>query len=344
MELEAILASLEDDEYETGEHDVYEPVHATAPWQADPDPVDDPWRAVPVDEVVPWDSGPVPSLPPMPRAEPAYAYDDEPGHGSSLVRWLAVMALGGALLVGAFIWNSATSGDDDESAADAAAATTAATTQATTQAATTAEEATEPETPASRPLRLVEATSFDPDGDGSERDDLAPLAIDGKADTKWESEPYRGTADLQAIGKAGVGLEVALARVAPIEAVTVRAARAGYSLAVYVSQQPESPTGLDDWTQVVSPREVLAGRVRLAFREPVRARHVLFWFTALSPNIVNDRYGVELAEVQVFGVPANARPATTAEEDAGAGSATDGETATGETSAGATSAGEDAEP
>jgi serine/threonine-protein kinase len=331
MELEAILASLEDDEYETGEHDAYVPAHATAPWSDEPDPVDDPWRAVPVDEVVPWDSGPVPAMPVMPRAsEPGYGLDDEPRRGGAVARWLAIMALGAALLVGAFIWNSSTGDDEDDSEAAAGGAATTQASQPTTEAQATTE-ATEPEEPTARPLRILNASSFDPDGDGTERDDLAPLAIDGAADTKWESEPYRGTADLEAIGKGGVGLEVELARVAPIEAVSLRSGRGGYSVAIYVSAEATSPTALADWTPVVDPRQVLAPRVRLAFRRPVRARHVLLWFTQLAPEPVNDRYGVELSEVQVFGQPLNAQPSTTTEDQAAtAETAATGETAAGE--------------
>ena len=339
MELEAILASLEDEEYETGEHDAVPLGHGASPWEAEPDPVDDPWRTSAHDdddEVEPWETGRVPRVPPQPRAPaPQYLYDDDgvPPRGGSdagITRWLAIVALGLALLAGAFIWNGLS--DDDEStgsAADSAAQeTTAEDTAAETTAAAEASTAAEEEEAASRPLRLIRSASFDPDGDGVERDDLAPLAIDGLADTKWESEPYRGTPDIELI-KPGVGLIVELARPTEIDAVVVRSTRPGYTLSVHTSAETDSPTGLEDYTEVVTPREVLSPQVRLGLRRPLRARYVLLWFTKLSPTAVNDRYGVEINEVRVTGVPAGAAATTGTDAEA---TGTD-ETGTGEDTA-----------
>ncbi len=345
MELEAILASLEDDEYETGEHDAVPLAAGASPWEAEPDPVDDPWRTSSQhddhdggdDELGAWQTESVPRVPPQPRApEPRYLYEDDAvpprvGSDSGVTRWLAIIALGLALLAGAFIWNGL-SDDDDGTAGtttdDAAAGTgTAADTAPDSTAATEGSTADEAEDAvASRPLRLIRSASFDPDGDGVERDDLAPLAIDGLPDTKWESEPYRGSPDIELI-KPGVGLIVELARPTEIDAVVVRSTRPGYTLSVYTSAEADSPTGLEDYTQVVTPREVLSPQVRLALRKPLKARYVLLWFTKLAPTAVNDRYGVEVNEVRVTGVPAGAAAATTG-TDAGA-TGTD-ETATGE--------------
>jgi hypothetical protein len=349
-ELEAILASLEDDEYETGEHDAV-PLAAAggSPWQAEPDPIDDPWRMSSHhddhddadDELDAWQTGNVPRVPPQPRApEPRYLYEDDavpprPKSDAGATRWLAIIALGLALLAGAFIWNGLSDDDDasgtgtDTAAADAA---TTADTAPDTTAAAEASTADAEEPVASRPLRLIRSASFDPDGDGVERDDLAPLAIDGLPDTKWESEPYRGGPDLELI-KPGVGLVVELARPTEIDAVAVRSTRPGYTLSVYTSAEADSPTGLEDYTQVVTPREVLNPQVRLALKKPLKARYVLLWFTKLSPTAVNDRYGVEVNEVRVTGVPAGAAATTTGTDAEATG--TD-ETATGEDDATAT--------
>jgi serine/threonine protein kinase len=350
MELEAILASLEDDEYETGEHDAV-PLAAAggSPWQAEPDPIDDPWRMSSHhddhddadDELDAWQTASVPRVPPQPRApEPRYLYEDDavpprPKSDAGATRWLAIIALGLALLAGAFIWNGLSDDDDASGTATDTAAADAATTADTapdTTAAAEASTADAEEPVASRPLRLIRSASFDPDGDGVERDDLAPLAIDGLPDTKWESEPYRGGPDLELI-KPGVGLVVELARPTEIDAVAVRSTRPGYTLSVYTSAEADSPTGLEDYTQVVTPREVLNPQVRLALRKPLKARYVLLWFTKLSPTAVNDRYGVEVNEVRVTGVPAGAAATTTGTDAEATG--TD-ETATGEDDATAT--------
>ena len=342
----------EDDEYETGEHDAVPLAAGASPWEAEPDPVDDPWRTsspAPTTTTLgtttsaPGRPSSVPRVPPQPRApEPRYLYEDDAvpprvGSDSGVTRWLAIIALGLALLAGAFIWNGL-SDDDDGTAGtttdDAAAGTgTAADTAPDSTAATEGSTADEAEDAvASRPLRLIRSASFDPDGDGVERDDLAPLAIDGLPDTKWESEPYRGSPDIELI-KPGVGLIVELARPTEIDAVVVRSTRPGYTLSVYTSAEADSPTGLEDYTQVVTPREVLSPQVRLALRKPLKSRYVLLWFTKSAPTAVNDRYGVEVNEVRVTGVPAGAAAATTG-TDAGA-TGTD-ETATGEDGATAT--------
>ena len=332
MELEAILASLEDEEYETGEHDVIAP-HVAAPWHVDPDPVDDPWAGDDRHEPQPWAPPypPVPPIPPQPRqGEPAYAFDD--GHSerrdSGVTRWLAILALGCALLVGAFIWNS-TKGGDDGDAADAARSDTAASEpeeapESATSAPDTSAESepeSEPDAPTARRLRLLAASSFDPDGDGSERDDLTPLAIDGKIDTEWESETYRDTPELTRF-KPGIGLEVELARPGEVQSVFVRSTRPGYTVEIYTSAEASAPTGLTDWTPVVEATTVTTPTTRIELEQPLQARHVLLWFTALAPEAVNDRYGVTVSEVQVSGLPGGAVNAPTTGEDE---TASDGE-------------------
>jgi serine/threonine-protein kinase len=308
-ELDAILASLEDEEYETGEHDsLQEPQLAASAWHMAPDPVDDPWDGRLERDPDPW-AVPVPPLPPVPRSpEQAYAYDDGrgPRRDSGITRWLAIMALGAALLVGAFIWNSTTGGSSGGDSAGAAGSTTApGTSAAAASRAADASTATAAAVPDARRLRILGASSFDPDGDGSEREDLAPLAVDGKIDTAWESENYRDTPELTRI-KPGLGLEVELARPAEIQSVFVRSERLGYTVAIYTSALASSPTGLAEWTPVVDAREVTTPTVRLELDRPLRARHVLLWFTALSPTLVNNRYGVSVTEVQVLGLPAGA--------------------------------------
>ena len=345
MELEAILASLEDDEYETGEHDAVPLAAGGSPWEAEPDPIDDPWRMSSHHDD---DHGPTarttstPGRPSVSRAcRPSRARPSRAtctrttrcrragGSDAGVTRWLAIVALGLALLAGALHLERpqrrrrrAAGTTPDTAAQDATTADTAPDTTAAAEGSTAAEE----DAVASRPLRLIRSASFDPDGDGVERDELAPLAIDGLPDTKWESEPYRGSPEIELI-KPGVGLIVELARPTEIDAVVVRSTRPGYTLSVYTSAEADSPTGLEDYTQVVTPREVLNPQVRLALRKPLRARYVLLWFTKLSPTAVNDRYGVEVNEVRVTGVPAGAADATTGTDAEATG--TD-ETATGE--------------
>jgi serine/threonine-protein kinase len=70
-------------------------------------------------------------------------------------------------------------------------------------------------------VSIRSATAFDPEGTGApgEHDERAPLAIDLDPATAWPTERY-ATRDLGA--KSGVGLVLALDRVADIERVTIR--------------------------------------------------------------------------------------------------------------------------
>jgi hypothetical protein len=125
-----------------------------------------------------------------------------------------------------------------------------------------------------------------------------------------------------------------------VASVFIRSTRPGYTVEVYTSAEASSPTGIADWTPAIEATTVSEPATRLELDSPIRARHVLLWFTALAPEAVNDRYGVTVSEVQVSGLPAGAvnAPETSGDEtatdgDAGTGdepAATDDETASGE--------------
>src|SRR6185437_1676205 len=110
---------------------------------------------------------------------------------ASVALLIAVLAAGG--LLAAYLVDVGGSGD--------AAPTTAPTTGPTTLPV-----GTTPSTavvPALTPVKLVDASSYDPQGDGSESQYLAPLAIDGKATTAWRTETYKSQVNDLA-GKQGV--------------------------------------------------------------------------------------------------------------------------------------------
>src|SRR4051794_36049495 len=59
-------------------------------------------------------------------------------------------------------------------------------------------------------IKLSAVGAYDPEGDGHENDDLAPLAVDGDASTFWKTEHYHS------FGKTGVGLVLDARRARPI--------------------------------------------------------------------------------------------------------------------------------
>ena len=278
MELEAILASLEDEEYETGEHDVIAP-HVAAPWHVDPDPVDDPWANHERHEPPPW-SPPLPPIPPQPRqGEPAYAFDDgrTERRDSGITRWLAILALGCALLVGAFIWNSTQGGDDDGAAADAA------------RSDSTAADSDETASADDQHARLVGRER------ARERAGGAGLAAAARAGGQLVRSRRRrlrarrpDPAGDRRQDRHRVG-ERALPRHAGADALQVRASASrsssraparcspsscarrgpGYTIEVYTSAEASAPTGLAEWTPVVEATTVDTPATRLELEQPL---------------------------------------------------------------------------
>src|SRR5262245_11161564 len=96
--------------------------------------------------------------------------------------------------------------------------TTTRTTRTTTTRPTTTKKA-----PVSPRIRLSAVGAYDPEGDGHENDDLAPLAVDGDRTTFWKTERYHS------FGKTGVGLVLDARRARPIARVIVSTDTAGSS-------------------------------------------------------------------------------------------------------------------
>ena len=145
------------------------------------------------------------------RRSPASAGAGSGSPRSALL--IAVLAAGG--LIAAYLIHVGGSSD--------ASSTTAHTTGPTTQPVGTS--ASTVAAPTLTPVKLVDATSYDPQGDGSESQYLAPDAIDGNPATAWRTETYKGQVNDLA-GKQGVGLVLDAGR-----AVSARALRISTSAA-----------------------------------------------------------------------------------------------------------------
>ena len=148
--------------------------------------------------------------------------------------------------------------------------------------ATPKPEATPP--PAATPARFVQLTAagaFDPEGDGRERDEEAPLAVDGRGETAWRTERY------SRFFKTGVGLVLDAGRRVRVEQVVLDTPTPGFRAEIRLGNVREGPFA------TAAPARTLAARTRFAV--PKRAgRFVVVWIVGLPPESAG-----EIAEVRV---------------------------------------------
>ena len=141
------------------------------------------------------------------------------------------------------------------------------------------------ETPARpRPAPWVTLTAvgaFDPEGDGQERNDEAPLAVDGRASTFWRTEHY------SSFFKSGVGLVLDMGRRARVERVLVDAPAPGSTAEIQLGDSPQGPF------RAVTPARALTPRT--SFSVPRRTgRYVVVWITGMPQDSA-----AEVSEVRV---------------------------------------------
>lgn len=137
-----------------------------------------------------------------------------------------------------------------------------------------------------KPAQLVElsaAGAYDPEGDGRERDEDAPLAVDGRQDTAWRTERY------SRFFKDGVGLVLDAGRRVRIEQVVVDSPTPGVRAEVHLGDAREGPFARAAPAQTLGPTT----RFTIAKRP---ARYIVLWVVGLPPESAG-----EIAEVRVRG-------------------------------------------
>ncbi|GAA1023619.1 serine/threonine protein kinase [Acrocarpospora pleiomorpha] len=139
-----------------------------------------------------------------------------------------------------------------------------------------------PTTPGAEPAKTVALTpagaiGFDPLGDGEERNELAPRAIDGSYGTDWHTESYN---DAKFGGlKKGVGLLIDLGRDAKLTKVMVDFGDVpGGAAELKLGGEP-TPEAL---TVAASTKEAM-GKVTFDLTGSEPSRYLMVWFTALPP-------------------------------------------------------------
>ena len=146
---------------------------------------------------------------------------------------------------------------------------------------------TAPAAPAA-PVKVAAVTSFDPQGDGEEKDSLVGLAVDGDPTTSWTSDTYRSPA----FGglKKGVGLLLDLGAPASVRSVAVAVGGSGSTLELL------SATGNTlEGAKVVATAGAASANPTLTPASPVTSRYFVLWFTSAPSR--DGGYRVEVNEV-----------------------------------------------
>ena len=130
-------------------------------------------------------------------------------------------------------------------------------------------------------VKLTAVGAFDPEGDGQERNDEAPLAVDGRPTTFWRTEHY------SSFFKSGVGLVLDMGRRARVERVLVDSPTPGSTAEIQLGDSPQGPF------RAVTPARPLTSRT--SFAVPRRTgRYVVVWITGMPQDSA-----AEVSEVRV---------------------------------------------
>jgi serine/threonine-protein kinase len=143
-------------------------------------------------------------------------------------------------------------------------------------------------------VELVDATDFDPGGDGEEHSFEVRQAIDNDPATVWSTENYSqgGGFGKQ---KSGVGLYVTTRAPVAATRLDIQTRTPGYDVTIYASNRPGAK--ISDWGRAIARAPVGERRVRIPLDTAGnRFRHYLIWITKLP-----DGNKADIAEVRVLG-------------------------------------------
>ncbi len=138
--------------------------------------------------------------------------------------------------------------------------------------------------------RIVDASDFDPLGNGEENPGRVPFAFDKDKNTAWRTVTYYN----KSLDKPGVGLLLDLGAPRTVGAVTLDLVGNGTDLQVLTSNEPGE--NLEDYDLMAQATEA-GERVRLRAADPASARYVLIWMTGLPQVDGGWRGGIREARV-----------------------------------------------
>ena len=147
--------------------------------------------------------------------------------------------------------------------------------------------------PSGQKIRVASITGFDPQGDGDERSELAPNAIDGNVNTLWMSQIY-GRADYQGGRKKGAGLLLDLGKATQVGSVKITTAGNPSTIQVFVTDRKDGVDGLQPIGEMNG-----VGEQTVTAKTPTTGRYVILWVTNLAAGNLGG-YREKIAEVQVL--------------------------------------------
>ena len=149
-----------------------------------------------------------------------------------------------------------------------------------------------------RPLSIAGVSDFDPPpaGNGEENGDLAPLAVDGKPRTAWQTLTYYGNPELGGL-KEGVGLVVDLGGPEEVSSVEVTLQGRPTTLEILAAPEGSGPPAAVGPLSRVASAENAGGRTVLDLADPVSTQYLVVWLTSLPP--VDGGFRGKVAEIVV---------------------------------------------
>lgn len=232
-------------------------------------------------------------LPVVPDQEPSPSSDDTPFPPSYLAPYedtsphrrgrmsRAAWAVAGLILavgLGLAAWQLAVAVNDDDGSPTSDATATESTS-------------------GQRPLKVAGVQAFDPPpgGNGEENDDRAPRVLDGDTSTVWTTKTYKDAFGPSGL-KEGVGLVLDLGTTETVRSLAIALRGSGTDLELRIADNRSDQ--LEDY-QVVAQVSGQSGLVEVRPDEPVQARYLLVWLTAVPQD--GSGYKGTIAEISVRG-------------------------------------------
>ena len=143
---------------------------------------------------------------------------------------------------------------------------------------------------AGKPIAILSATGFDPEGDRTEKNIQAARVYDDNRETSWTSEGYNST-DFGGIGKKGVGVLLDLGQPTAVSRVRIDLGLGPVDVTVYAAIK----NSLEGATEIGSV-DAANGQVDLkATGDMPPAQYVIVWFTKLAPD--DGRFRASISEI-----------------------------------------------
>ena len=219
-----------------------------------------------------------PTAPDRPRQQPNRKFEHRAGPSAVVVGTLLIAAL----VVGVVLWY--TLGSDNAGGTVSLPSIVPTSIPGATVA------------PAPGQARIVNLSSYDPDGDGNENDDLLSLLVDNDPATSWHTVCY---SDRYLGGKQGVGVVLDLGA-NHTATVSASISSAPYQLRVYSAPDGNIPANFEAWGQPLKSFHAdQPGDIAVAVAAP--ARFVLLSFVELGTgnNCSANPYRGSIREVAV---------------------------------------------